>query len=149
MLHVRTITGCAILAAIVSLFTSSPAMADHLDRWETRQLVRHLEEHNDALQDHIYSWVSERRDERERRASDMLHASDHFDQTLAQFKVDLYSHDEPWDLRDNAQGVIDAARDVGRAVDRDEWHDEFRHEWEGVRDLANDLAHHYHLHTIE
>jgi hypothetical protein len=158
MLQVRKYSILAALAAILSLIASTPSVrADrdyrddhvHLDYWETRQVVRHLEEHNDTLQDRIYDWLSQRRDEREHRADDLLRALDHFDQNLAQFKLDLYHHQDPWDLRDNAQNIVDTARDLGHAIERNEWHDEFHHEWEQTRDDANDLARRFHLHEID
>jgi len=150
MLQIRSFMTFAAFAAILSLFVSTAAMADHMDRWEIRQTVRHLEERNDALQDHIYDWISQRRDEREHRAGDMLRAADHFDQNLAQFKLDLYHHDDPWDLRDEAQNVVDNAADLGRVIEHDdEWHGELHQMWDDVRDSANELARHYHLREIE
>ena len=150
MLRTRSLTTFAVLAAIFSPFLSNPVMADHIDRWEIRQTVRHLEERNDALQDRLYDWISQRRDEREHRAGDMLRAADSFDQNIAHFKLDLYHHDDPWDVRDNAQSVIDSAAELGRTIEHDdEWHGELRHEWEDVRDTANELAREYHLRELD
>jgi hypothetical protein len=116
-------------------------LADHLDRVETRKVVRQLEERSDALQDQIESWINDRRGEREHRGAPILEAADHLDQAIAQFKLDLHGHDEPWDVRDSAQKVIDAAGELGRTVE----HGELRSEWEPMRDAANALARHYHL----
>jgi hypothetical protein len=131
------------------LAASVPAFADHLDRWETRRIVRHLEEKNDVLQDRIADWVAERRDEREHQAEQLLRDAEHFDQNLAQFKIDLYHHEEPWELRDNARNIIDVAADFGHSVERGDWHGEMRHEWEDMRDSVNELARQYHLPELE
>jgi len=44
--------------------------------------------------------------------------------------------------------VLEAAAEFGRTVERGEWHGEPRHEWEDLRDTANELARHYHLPEI-
>jgi hypothetical protein len=126
---------------MVVFFSSNVAFADHLDRVETRRVVRQMEERSDALQDQIESWVNDRRAEREHRGAPILDAADHLDQAIAQFKLDLHSHDEPWDVRDSAQKVIDAAAELGRTVE----HGELRSEWEPMRDAANAMARHYRL----
>ena len=137
----RIFAGSSFVAAMVVLFTSNVAFADHLDRVETRRVIRHMEERSDALQDQIESWVNDRRAEREHRGAPILDAADHLDQAIAQFKLELHNHDEPWDVRDKAQKVIDAAGDLGRTIE----HGELRSEWEPMRDAANALARHYHL----
>jgi hypothetical protein len=148
MLHVRTLTVYAVVGSMMMLFSTVPALADHLDRLETRSIVRHLEEKNDVLQDRIADWVAQRPDEREHRAEAMLRNAEHFDQNLAQFKIDLYHHEEPWDLRDNARNIIDTAADFGHSIEQGEWHDQIRHEWEDMRDSANELARQFHLPEI-
>jgi hypothetical protein len=137
----RVTAGCSTVAAMIVLFSSATVFADHLDRVETRRLVRQMEERSDALQDQIENWVNDRRAERERRGAPILDAADHLDQALAQFKMDLHGHDEPWDVRENAKKVIDAAAELGHTIE----HGELRPEWEPMRDAANALARQYHL----
>jgi hypothetical protein len=148
MLLVRHLMGYPIIAMLLLLGISTPAFADHLDGRETRQMVRHLEEKNDVLQDRIADWVSQGRDERERRAEQLLHDAEHFDQNLAQFKIDLYHHEEPWELRDNARNIIDVASDFGHSIERGDWHGEMSREWESMRDSVNELARQFHLPEI-
>ena len=148
MFRIRHLTGYALIASMALLAATVPAFADHLDRWETRRIVRHLEEKNDLLQDHLADWVAERRDAREHVAEEMIRNAEHFDQNLAQFKIDLYHHEEPWELRDNARNIIDTAADFGHSIERGEWHGELRQQWEDMRDSVNELARQYHLPEI-
>ena len=145
MSSTRNLAVGSFAAVVVILFSSTAAFADHLDRVETKRIVRQLEERSDAVQDRIDSWISLRREEREHRAEGLVSSAENFDQMVAQFKLDLYKHDEPWDLRDNAQKIIDAATEFGRTVEHSELHDDLRGEWEQMRESANALARHYHL----
>jgi hypothetical protein len=154
MVSVRRLLGCVALAVVVMLICSWPAAADrydrgdrsqHLDRYETRKIVRHWEVKNLLLQDRVADWVAERRDEREKRADQMLRDAEHFDENLAQFKIDLYHHQEPWELRDNAHNVLGVASDFGHDIERGDWHSEMQQQWEDMRDTANELARQFHL----
>jgi hypothetical protein len=115
----------------------------HIDKWEARQTVRQLEERNDAMLDHFEGWIASDRD-REHRVDEVIGAADRFENALSQFKMDLKTHDEPWDLRQEADGVIHAAIDVDRALDHAHLREEFG-EWANVHDGANALAREFHL----
>lgn len=141
--------GATVAAALVLMFAATSAQAaDHLDKHETRRIVRRLEERTDVLLDRIDDWVAERREEREHRAEELMRAADHFEAMLTQFKTDLPAHEEPWELRDRAKELLFAAGELGRVIDHGPFQAEMRHEWESVRDAANELARHYHLEEI-
>jgi hypothetical protein len=148
MFSARVIAGSIVVALMATLFSSSPALADHLDALRMRQVVRQVEEKNDVLQDRIADWAGEHHDHHDRHGDDLQREADHFDQNLAQFKLDLYHHQEPWDLRDNARNIIDTAADMGHVIEQNDWHGQFRHEWEDLRDSLNELARQFHLPEI-
>jgi hypothetical protein len=160
MFRTRTWAAVAFAASLATLVTSIVVADDykdrfdherpiHLDLWDARRNVRKLEEKNDILQDHLADWISQRRDDREHHAADMIRYAEHIDQNLAQLKIDLYHHQEPWELRDNTRDVIDITADFGHSIARGDWHDEFQHEWEDMRDSANELARQFHIPEID
>ena len=136
----------SLLALIGLLSLSSTAMAQHLDKHETRALVRHLQERSDEFQDKIDDWIAARAEERGREFGDLTHQHvNDLQNSIDDLKVHLREHDNPWDLRDEVRHVIDNAREVNRALVHTPWYGDLREAWEPVRDAVDHLAEHYQL----
>jgi hemerythrin-like domain-containing protein len=150
MPQIRGFCAAAVAAALVVMVCSSSVFADHLDRHVTRRLVRHLEERSDVLQDRVDDWIDARLDERTRMAEDLNHHLDHFENTLITLRSSVLSHDEPWDVRDDARAVRDAAAELHHALDRAVYlpHDVWR-DWEALRVQVNELARLWHLDPVD
>ncbi|HUB24879.1 MAG TPA: hypothetical protein VL992_05570 [Tepidisphaeraceae bacterium] len=136
----------AFTAAIALFAFSAPAQAQHLDRWETRRFARHIEERSDELFDRIDDWIAERHDERWARVQDLYPHIDRFVIALDDYKSQLLQHDDPWEVRDQAEAVVRAGDALGRHLQeagylppdlRDHWHD--------VHEALRDFAHQYHI----
>ncbi len=134
--------------AVMMVSMSFGQAAYHLDKQETRRILRHIEERNDELEDRVDTWMVERRAERDPRVEELERATDHLEDELTAFKDGLRSHDEPWDLRNEAQELLNASADVGRAVEHGEFHRDLAEEWEQIRERSNELARHYQLPEI-
>jgi hypothetical protein len=153
MVASRTIFG-GLVAACAALFLCAPsAMAEHLDRHETRRLVRRIEERCDVFQDKLDDWVAERQDERFHLTSELYHHIDEFQNSVDDYKVELRDQDDPWSVRDQAHVVVDKARELGRIVMHGEIHDalpgEIRREWQGLRQEVDHFAHEYRMPPVE
>jgi hypothetical protein len=144
------------LVAGISLVTASTwvlaqAEFEHLDRWEIRHVIRHVEEANDQLQDRIDDWARPHPEWRGDRIRDMQERSDAFDDALDDLKQHVrHGGENPWENRDDARRVVDAARELGRAIHHAEFlPGEVRDNWDSVRDGVNDLAERFHLDHLE
>jgi hypothetical protein len=78
----------------------------------------------------------------------MLHSAQQLDEQIAQLKIDLYHHDEPWELRDNVRHLIDSAMDLRHSMERGEWSRDLLHQWRALREEVNALARQYHLDEV-
>jgi len=129
--------------------SSTSVFAQHLDRHETRRIVRRLEERSDVMQDRIDDWIDQRRDERRRMAEDLNRHLDHFESAVINLRSAVLSHDEPWDVRDEARAVLDAAVELHHALDRADYLPrEIWRDWDGLRIQANLLARLWRLEPI-
>jgi hypothetical protein len=136
----------AFTTAITLFAFSTPARAEHLDRRETRRFARHIEERADELFDRIDDWIDERRDERWDRIHDLVPHIDRFEIALDDFKSQLLQHDEPWELRDQAEQVIRAGDALGRRLEQSGYlPEDVRAHWHDVHESLRDFAHHYHI----
>src|SRR5271169_5416459 len=145
MIHARRIAGSLLTIASLLAWSSS-AMAEHLDRHETRRILRRLEERSDESQDRMDDWVDERHDERFRLYDfDVRAHVDAFQYALDDLKDQLRDREDPWEVRDQARTLIDRAGELNRSLLHSDFYSEVRHEWEAVRVHVNTLARHYQL----
>jgi hypothetical protein len=138
----------ALVAAFLPLTVwSAPPDREHLDRPEMRRIVRKIEEKTDELQDHVDEWIGAR-PERARQVNEFNQVTERFETDLSNFKIQLINHDEPWDLRDQAERMIGSAQEVGRVISHGQFSPEMRRSWDDMRDQVNELARRYHLPEI-
>src|SRR5277367_3172839 len=95
------VAGISVLAA--STWVLAQEELQHLDRWEIRHVIRHVEEQNDQLQDRIYDWSAPHPEWRGDRLRDILQASDAFDDALDTLKQHVRHGENPWENRDDAR----------------------------------------------
>ena len=117
MLYSNRTAACLFTSAMVFLFAAPTVLADHLDRFETKRLVRHIEERTDELQDRIDDWVVDRRDERIHRTEELYRRMNRFAAAVDDLKGQLRDRDEPWDLREQAHNVLDRAVELGTVIE--------------------------------
>jgi len=147
--RVAPLVAALVALSAVATFADHDHDREHLDRHETRRLVRRLDEQSNVLQDRIDDWIDERGKERTHLAEELNHRLDHFENAVIALRSGVLSHDDPWDIRDNAKAVIDAAIDLHAGLEhadylpRESWR-----EWDGLRGHVNDLARLYHLEPI-
>src|ERR1700683_1926753 len=106
------VAGIALVLAGSWLFAQDEFQ--HLDRWEIRHVIRHVEEQNDELQDRIDDWARPHPEWRGDRIRDIQERSVAFDDALDSLKQRVrHGGENPWEARDEASRVVDAARELG------------------------------------
>jgi hypothetical protein len=146
MFQHRNVIGFVVATAIVMAFSSSMALADHLDKHETGRIIRQVAERSDALQDRIESWVSDHHNNH--HADELIRRADALTDAVTEFRSQLRTHDEPWDLRDQARDIVNAATELGKVIEHGEYHDDLRHEWDATHDAVDALAQHFHIDKV-
>jgi hypothetical protein len=139
-----------LLAAGTILSTAAVAPAEHLERRETRRIIRGVEEASMTLFDRIDDWTEQRWDERYHQLDELDGRINDFQTAVNSFTSQLRTHEEPWDVRDGAKAIVDASTELGRSINHADYLPrELRRDWEGLRDRVDELANHFHLPPVE